>query len=186
MASCRWPADCRTSPRRRPPRPRSRCSVTGGWALRRTRSTWVRCRAWPRSSWRPSKANRELLLSLVRAEVDRAVAAFGLASRDEVAALRRQVERLQRDLAATTAPATRRSAKKTTAKKSAAKKSAAKQSAAKKSTATKPAAAPAATAMATATAPSTTPTPTAAPALTRSDASPDAAAAEARRRRPAG
>jgi hypothetical protein len=45
-----------------------------------------------------SKANRELLLSLVRAEVDRAVGALGLASRDDVAALRRQVERLQRDV----------------------------------------------------------------------------------------
>ena len=42
-----------------------------------------------------SKANRELLTSVIRAEVDRAVAAFGLATRDDVAALRRQVERLQ-------------------------------------------------------------------------------------------
>lgn len=45
-----------------------------------------------------SKANRELLSGLVRAEVDRAVAALGLATRDDVAALRRQVDRIQHDL----------------------------------------------------------------------------------------
>jgi hypothetical protein len=107
-----------------------------------------------------SKANRELLLSLVRAEVDRAVAAFGLASRDDVAALRRQVERLQRDLAATGAPATRRSTKKSAAKKASAKKAPAKKAPAKKSTATTPAAAPDAT------------TPVAAPIMTATSSSP--------------
>ncbi|MFZ0323683.1 MAG: hypothetical protein WAN48_06080 [Actinomycetes bacterium] len=41
-----------------------------------------------------SRSNRDLLASLVSAEVDRALGAMGLATRDEVTALRRTVERL--------------------------------------------------------------------------------------------
>jgi hypothetical protein len=41
-----------------------------------------------------SKANRELLVGLVRAEVDRAVSGLGLATQDDVAGLRRAVDRL--------------------------------------------------------------------------------------------
>jgi hypothetical protein len=41
-----------------------------------------------------SKANRELLVGLVRAEVDRAVMGLGLATEDEVAGLARAVDRL--------------------------------------------------------------------------------------------
>jgi hypothetical protein len=41
-----------------------------------------------------SKANRALLVGLVRAEVDRAVTRLGLATHDEVASLQRSVDRL--------------------------------------------------------------------------------------------
>ena len=41
-----------------------------------------------------SKANRELLIGLVRAEVDRAVTGLGLVTRDDFEALRRTVDRL--------------------------------------------------------------------------------------------
>ena len=66
-----------------------------------------------------SKANRELLTGLIRAEVDRAVGALGLATRDDVAALRRQVERLQhdmREMASTKKSATRKPTKKPAAR----------------------------------------------------------------------
>ena len=66
-----------------------------------------------------SKANRELLTGLIRAEVDRAVGALGLATRDDVAALRRQVERLQHDMretASTKKSATRKPTKKPAAR----------------------------------------------------------------------
>lgn len=41
-----------------------------------------------------SRANRELLLGMVRAEVDRTVTRLGLATHDEVVALQRSVDRL--------------------------------------------------------------------------------------------
>ncbi|MDH4353847.1 MAG: polyhydroxyalkanoate synthesis protein PhaF [Actinomycetota bacterium] len=41
-----------------------------------------------------SKANRELLVGLVRAEVDRAVGGLGLATQDDLAGLHRAVDRL--------------------------------------------------------------------------------------------
>jgi len=66
-----------------------------------------------------SKANRELLTGLIRAEVDRAVGALGLATRDDVAALRRQVERQQhdmREMASTKKSATRKPTKKPAAR----------------------------------------------------------------------
>ncbi len=86
-----------------------------------------------------SRANRELLTSVIRAEVDRAVAALGLATRDDVVALRRQVERLQTDLAGN-APTSTKTAAHRPATKPASKKSATKSSARKP--ATKKAAAP--------------------------------------------
>ena len=76
------------------------------------------------------RANRDLLLNLVRAEVERSVARLGLVSAQELSAatrrsraLERRVEELEQEL---------RGAKKSTAKKSTAKKSTAKKSTAKK------------------------------------------------------
>lgn len=43
-----------------------------------------------------SRANRELLLGLIRTEVERALSRLGIATADEVEALRRSVERLER------------------------------------------------------------------------------------------
>ena len=43
-----------------------------------------------------SRANRELLLGLIRTEVERALARLGIASADDVENLRRSVERLER------------------------------------------------------------------------------------------
>jgi len=88
-----------------------------------------------------SKANRDLLLHLVRVEVERSVARLGLVSAQELDAatrratgLERRVRELEEELSRSTA--TRKAAAKKTAKKSAAKKSAAKKST-KKSTAKK-------------------------------------------------
>ncbi len=97
-----------------------------------------------------SRANRDLLVGLIRAEVDRAVARFGLAMGDELAAARARaqdlddrVHLLERELrsarSGTSAPA-KKTAKKSAAKRSAAKKSAAKKSAAKRSAAKRSAA----------------------------------------------
>jgi len=44
------------------------------------------------------KDNREMLVGLIRSEVDRAVARIGVVREDELAALRRQVERLQAEV----------------------------------------------------------------------------------------
>jgi hypothetical protein len=96
-----------------------------------------------------SKANRALMVGLVRAEVERTVARLGVAhSADlEAATVRTQaledrVQGLERAVrsggGAATKTATRKSAaKKSTARKSAAKKSTARRSAAKKSTASR-------------------------------------------------
>lgn len=45
-----------------------------------------------------SKENREMLLGLIRAEVDRAVGRMGFVREDELAALRRHVQRLEQQL----------------------------------------------------------------------------------------
>jgi polyhydroxyalkanoate synthesis regulator phasin len=88
-----------------------------------------------------SKANRDLLVHLVRAEVERSVARLGLVSAHDLDAatrrakgLERRVRELEEELSRSAAP--RKAAAKKTAKKSAAKKSAAKKSAAKKSAST--------------------------------------------------
>jgi polyhydroxyalkanoate synthesis regulator phasin len=53
-----------------------------------------------------SKENREVLVGMIRTEVDRAVGRMGFVREDELAALRARVERLEREKAATapTAP----------------------------------------------------------------------------------
>ncbi len=92
-----------------------------------------------------SKANRALLVGLVRAEVERTVRRLGLVSAAELTAANRRAEalddrvhELERALrSARSAPATKKSTKKSAAKKSASKKSTAKKSTAKKSAAKK-------------------------------------------------
>jgi len=49
--------------------------------------------------WTTGKDNREMLLQLVRLEVDRAVARVGFVREDELASLRRHVDRLESELA---------------------------------------------------------------------------------------
>ena len=109
-----------------------------------------------------SKANRHLLVNLVRGEVERSVARMGLVSTKDMEAAERRAKGLERRVAeleeelsrSTTArKAANTRARKATAKKSTAKKSAAKKAAAKKSTATATAS--------TATAATTTPEPAA-------------------------
>ncbi|MEP6761652.1 MAG: polyhydroxyalkanoate synthesis protein PhaF, partial [Sporichthyaceae bacterium] len=92
-----------------------------------------------------SKANRDLMVGLVRAEVERTVSRMGLVSAAELNAATRRAEalddrvhELERALrsARTGAPAAKKAAKKSAAKrtaKKAAKKSATKKSATKKS-----------------------------------------------------
>jgi len=94
-----------------------------------------------------SRLNRDLLVGLIRSEVERAVAAVGLVSTEDLAAMARKVTRLERQLdaavafgaeedAGPTASAARLPAKKT-AKKAPAKKAPAKKAPAKKASATK-------------------------------------------------
>ena len=108
-----------------------------------------------------SKANRHLLVNLVRGEVERSVARMGLVSTKDMEAAERRAKGLERRVAeledelsrSTTARkaantrARKATAKKSTAKKSTAKKTAAKKTAAKKAAEPEPAATePAATA----------------------------------------
>ena len=88
-----------------------------------------------------SRANRDLLLNLVRAEVERSVSRLGLVSGQELAAatrrsssLERRVEELEDELHRSRSTAKRSTAKKTTAKKTSAKKTSAKKTAKKSST----------------------------------------------------
>lgn len=46
-----------------------------------------------------SRNNRELLIAIIRSEVDKAVARMGFVREDELAALRRHVQRLEKQLA---------------------------------------------------------------------------------------
>ena len=68
-----------------------------------------------------SRNNRDMLKGLVRSEVDRSVSRMGFVREDELAAVRRHIQRLEQELHSQNG-----SAKKTAAKKSAAKKPAAK------------------------------------------------------------
>lgn len=99
-----------------------------------------------------SRANRDLLINLVRTEVDRSVARLGLVSAKELdsadrrsRSLERRVAELEQELSRSRArartaakqTATRSTARRAAAKRSTAKKSTAKKSTAKKSTARK-------------------------------------------------
>ena len=100
-----------------------------------------------------SKANRAILLTMIRSEVEHAVGSLGLASSEELSALRRRVDRLdQRISAEPGTAAARTAAKKSTAKKSTAKKSTPSATKAAKKAASS---APAATSPTSPTAPST-------------------------------
>jgi hypothetical protein len=96
-----------------------------------------------------SKANRHLLVNLVRGEVERSVARMGLVSTKEMEAAERRATGLERRVAeleeelsrsATARKAANTRARKATAKKATAKKAAAKKAAAKKAAAETPAA----------------------------------------------
>jgi hypothetical protein len=96
-----------------------------------------------------SKANRSLLVQLVRAEVERSVTRLGLVSAHELdtanrraRSLERRVEELEQELrsARSSRPAATSTTKTSTAKKATAKKSSAKKSSARKATANKSAA----------------------------------------------
>jgi len=86
-----------------------------------------------------SKSNRQLLQAIVANEVEGAVARLGFVRTEEVAALSRRVEGLERELAEAQA-AQRTVVKKAAANKSVAKKSVAKKAVAKKATVRKSAA----------------------------------------------
>ena len=87
-----------------------------------------------------SRANRDLLVGLVRAEVDRSVSRLGLVSAAELSAATRRAERLddrvhELERALRSAGTKKSAAKKSVSKKSVSKKSATKKAAAKRSTA---------------------------------------------------
>ena len=86
-----------------------------------------------------SKSNRQLLQAIVANEVEGAVARLGFVRTEEVAALSRRVEGLERELAEAQA-AQKTVVKKAAANKSVAKKSVAKNAVAKKATVRKSAA----------------------------------------------
>lgn len=79
-----------------------------------------------------SRANREMLVSLIRTEVDRAVARMGFVREDELAALRRHVTRLEAELAEVRGGTAATKESKPTAKKAPAKKKVVKKKVAKK------------------------------------------------------
>ena len=97
-----------------------------------------------------SKANRNLLVNLVRGEVERTVARMGLVSTKEMDAAERRATKLERRVAELeeelSRSTTARKAANTRARKATAKKSTAKKSTAKKATPKKTAAATATTA----------------------------------------
>lgn len=79
-----------------------------------------------------SRNNREMLVGLVRTEVDRTVSRMGFVREDELAAVRRHIQRIEQELHSQTGGVKKSPAKKSPAKKSVAKKSVAKKPAAKK------------------------------------------------------
>jgi polyhydroxyalkanoate synthesis regulator phasin len=81
-----------------------------------------------------SRRSRERITELVQSEVKRQLRAVGVATRDDLDALRKRVRDLEKAPSAAAAPASRPS----TRRPSAAKKSAAKKSTARKPTARKP------------------------------------------------
>lgn len=79
-----------------------------------------------------SKANRELLTTLIRSEVDKAVARMGFVREDELAAMRKRVKDLEAQVAALSTATSPASSPGTPAKKKAAASSAKDSSAPKK------------------------------------------------------
>ncbi|CAB5036147.1 MAG: polyhydroxyalkanoate synthesis protein PhaF [Actinobacteria bacterium] len=78
-----------------------------------------------------SRNNREMLLGLVTSEVDRAVSRMGFVREDELAAVRRHVQRLEKEIVelknATAKPAKKAAVKKVTVKKANVKKASEKK-----------------------------------------------------------
>ena len=71
-----------------------------------------------------SRNNREMLVGLVRTEVDRTVSRMGFVREDELAAVRRHIQRIEQELHSQTGGVKKSPAKKSAAKKPAAKKAA--------------------------------------------------------------
>ncbi|MDO9485403.1 MAG: hypothetical protein Q7K25_05020 [Actinomycetota bacterium] len=69
-----------------------------------------------------SRNNREMLVGLVRTEVDRTVSRMGFVREDELAAVRRHVQRLEQEMHSQNGAAKKPAAKKPAAKKPAAKR----------------------------------------------------------------
>ena len=96
--------------------------------------------------WATSRANRDLLMGVIRSEIERAMGSMGVATADDVEVLTARLVRIERRVGAgegaagTYAEGAERAVRGAPAKKTAAKKSAAKKTAAKKSTAKKAAA----------------------------------------------
>lgn len=59
-----------------------------------------------------SKTNRDMLIDIIRSEVDKAVGRMGFVREDELAAMRSRVDRLEKELAGTNNTATTTPAKK--------------------------------------------------------------------------
>lgn len=75
-----------------------------------------------------SRRSGERLVGLIRREVQRQMKVVGVATRDELSALRKRVRALERQAAEPTRAAKKTSAKKASAKKASAKKRSAKRS----------------------------------------------------------
>lgn len=84
-----------------------------------------------------SKQNRDAVTALVRFEVDKALGRVGLATQDEVEALKAKVKALERQLSGGSAAPQAAPAKKASASKAPAKKPAAKKAPAKKAPVTR-------------------------------------------------
>ncbi len=79
-----------------------------------------------------SRNNREMLIGLVTSEVDRAVSRMGFVREDELAAVRRHVQRLEKEIAEVKNSATKVASKSEVPKKNAAASGTSKVSTAKK------------------------------------------------------
>jgi len=79
-----------------------------------------------------SRNNREMLIGLVTSEVDRAVSRMGFVREDELAAVRRHVQRLEKEIAEVKNSATKVASKSAAPKKNAAASGTSKVSTAKK------------------------------------------------------
>ena len=75
---------------------RARQGLAASTPPRSPRGRWP---GWPTTSLETSEQNRELLVGLVRTEVDRAAGRLGFVREEELAAVRRHVSRLETQLA---------------------------------------------------------------------------------------